>query len=87
MATEREVASTRNPPEVGIRELRDHLSRYLAQVRQGGEIVATKRGQPVARFVPVGGERTMDRLIREGLVTPPEHPGHRDLPPPVEAGE
>ena len=33
--------------EVGVRELRDHLSRYLDQVRDGTEVVVTDRGQAI----------------------------------------
>ena len=56
--------------EVGIRELRDHLSKYLEQVQAGQELVVTDRGRAVARVLPMTGERTIDRLIREGTVTP-----------------
>lgn len=56
--------------EVGIRELRNHLSRHLDRVRHGEEVVITDRGRAIARVVPVGGERTLDRLVAEGLVTP-----------------
>jgi prevent-host-death family protein len=56
--------------EVGVRELRDHLSRYLDQVRHGEEVVATERGQAIARVVPIEGGRTIDRLVRDGVVTP-----------------
>lgn len=56
--------------EVGVRDLRNHLSRYLEVVRAGDEIVVTDRGAAVARLVPLDGERTLDRLVREGLVTP-----------------
>lgn len=56
--------------EVGIRDLRDHLSRLLARVRFGEELTATDRGPPIARLVPVDGPNTLDRLIAEGLVTP-----------------
>lgn len=38
--------------EVGVRELKSHLSQYLAKVRRGETIVVTDRGQPVARIVP-----------------------------------
>ena len=57
--------------EVGVRELRNHLSRYLDRVRDGDELVVTDRGHAIARVVPVGGERVLDRLIAEGVVTPP----------------
>ena len=56
--------------DVGIRELRAHLSRYVEQVKHGEEIVVTEHGRPVARIVPMNGERKIDRLIREGVVTP-----------------
>jgi len=55
---------------VGIRELRAGLSRYVEQVKQGEEIVVTDHGKPVARLVPMNGERKIDRLIREGVVIP-----------------
>jgi prevent-host-death family protein len=55
--------------EVGIRELRAHLSRYLKRVREGEEIVVTDRGIPVARIVQMNGQRKIDRLIAAGLVS------------------
>ena len=56
--------------EVGIRALRDRLSEYVERVRAGEELVVTDRGRAVARLVPVGHERALDRLIREGVVEP-----------------
>jgi len=56
--------------DVGIRELRAGLSRYVAQVKAGEEITVTEHGRPVARLVPPEGERKIDRLIREGVVIP-----------------
>jgi prevent-host-death family protein len=55
--------------EAGVRDLRDHLSRYLERVRAGEEVTVTDRGRPIARLVPVG-TNTFDRLIAEGLVVP-----------------
>ena len=68
--------------EVGVRELRDHLSRYLEGVRTGTEVVVTEHGKAIARLVPVHGERALDRLIAEGLVTPAKR--RRARPRPVE---
>jgi antitoxin (DNA-binding transcriptional repressor) of toxin-antitoxin stability system len=68
--------------EVGVRELRDHLSKHLADVQSGVEIVVTERGHAIARLVPLHGERTIDRLVREGLVTPARRRGAR-LPKPL----
>lgn len=56
--------------EVGVRELRDNLSRYLAQVQAGDELVVTDRGRAVVRMSPIEGGRAIDRLIAAGLVTP-----------------
>lgn len=56
--------------EAGVRELRDHLSRYLKAVRDGREVIVTDHGKAVARLVPLDQRRTLDRLIAEGLVTP-----------------
>jgi len=56
--------------EVGVRELRNHLSRYLERVRSGEEVVVTDRGHAIARVLPIGAERVLDRLVAEGVVTP-----------------
>lgn len=50
--------------EVGIRELRDNLSRYLDRVRGGEEVVVTDRGHAVARVLPIGGERAINSGTR-----------------------
>ena len=39
---------------VGVRELRQNLSRYLARVKKGEALVVTERGREVARLVPSG---------------------------------
>jgi prevent-host-death family protein len=56
--------------EAGIKELRDHLSRYLDVVRDGHEVTVTDHGTAVAMLVPLDRPRLLDRLIVEGLVTP-----------------
>ena len=63
--------------EVGVRELRDNLSRYLERVRAGEEMVVTDRGRAIARVLPVGAERALDRLIAEGVVTAARTPKRR----------
>ena len=55
---------------VGIRELRDGLSRHLAAVRCGKTVTVTDHGQPIARIVPIGAPTSLERLIAEGRVTP-----------------
>ena len=72
--------------EVGVRQLRDHLSRYLEHVQSGEHVVVTDRGRAIARLVPMDGERTIDRLVAEGVVTPAEQPVRRRPTPLRTAG-
>jgi prevent-host-death family protein len=54
--------------QVGIRELKNDLSRWVARARGGQEIVVTERGTPVARLGPVADEDPLEALIAAGLV-------------------
>ncbi|MEX2278869.1 MAG: type II toxin-antitoxin system prevent-host-death family antitoxin [Acidimicrobiia bacterium] len=56
--------------EAGIRELRNHLSKYLERVRDGEELIVTDRGTAVARVVPIDQPRSYDRLVAEGIIEP-----------------
>jgi prevent-host-death family protein len=56
--------------EVGVRDLKNNLCRYLARVGTGTEIIITDRGRAVARITPVNTETTINRLIAQGVVTP-----------------
>jgi prevent-host-death family protein len=40
---------------VGVRQLRDGLSRYLAEVRAGHTVTITDHGRPIARLTSEGG--------------------------------
>ena len=40
-----------------IGQLRDGLSRYIDEVREGNEILVLDRDRPVARIVPAGASR------------------------------
>lgn len=69
---------------VGIRELRDGLSRHLASVRDGQEITVTDHGKPVAKLVPIDQESPLERLIAEGVVTrAANQESRRMLPEPI----
>ncbi len=70
---------------IGVRELRDGLSRHLAAVRAGEEITVTDHGKPVARLVPYDAPSGLERLIAAGLVTPARSP-RTELPAPIDIG-
>lgn len=56
---------------IGVRELRQHASRYLHRVEQGETVEVTQRGRPVARLVPVARVSTeRERLIATGRLRP-----------------
>lgn len=59
---------------IGIRELRDTLSKQIAAVRSGQSIIVTDHGRPVAKILPAGDESTFERLVREGRITPAKRP-------------
>jgi prevent-host-death family protein len=69
--------------DVGVRALRNNLSSYLDQVKDGAEVTVTEHGRPVARLVPLEGEGVLDRLIREGKVRPARRPKRKLSPPSV----
>ncbi len=56
--------------DVGVRELRDGLSRHLAEVRSGRTVTVTDHGRPIARIVPVGRLTRLEQLVAEGRVHP-----------------
>jgi prevent-host-death family protein len=68
---------------VSVRELRQHLSRYLRRVAAGERLVVTERRRPVAMLGPLPEhEDVLDYLIAIGEATPATG-DLLDLPPPV----
>jgi prevent-host-death family protein len=49
MATTHPISTSK---KVGVRELRQNLSRYLERVKEGETLTVTERGHEVARLVP-----------------------------------
>lgn len=55
-------------PDVGVRELRDNLSRYVDHVADGNEIAITMRGKVVARMIPASPNEPFAELRRMGAL-------------------
>ena len=59
-----------------IAELKNGLSKYLEEVKRGGEVVVSERNVPFAKIVPLKNLDSYDahelRLIAEGKLRPPE---------------
>ena len=76
---------------IGIRELRQHASRYLALVKAGETVEVTERGQLVALLTPPGEARsTRGRLVASGRLIPAASPSGRlrsPRPIPIATGE
>lgn len=52
---------------IGVRELRQHASRWLARVAAGESFTITDRGRPVACLTPIAGS-VWERLTATGAV-------------------
>ena len=59
---------------IGVRDLRQHASRYLARVAGGETLEVTDRGRPVAMLVPFRGDEWQD-LLASGRVMAPSEDG------------
>lgn len=75
---------------IGLRELRQHASRYVDAAARGETIEITKHGRLVARIVPAAPDPD-DRyaqLVASGVIEPADSPGGlADIVPlPVEPG-
>jgi prevent-host-death family protein len=59
--------------EVGVRELKTHLSEALREVERGGQLRVTVRGRPIADIVPAaaGHDDQLRTLVAEGRLTLP----------------
>jgi prevent-host-death family protein len=70
---------------VSVRELRQHLTRYLRRVAAGERLVVTERRRPVALLGPLPADDDIhDLLIAIGDVRPATT-DLLDLPPPARA--
>ena len=71
---------------VGVRELRDGLTRHLRRVRRGGRVVVSSRGTPIAVLFPYrGGDRAswtsrLTALFQSSQVQAAERPFLRRPP-------
>jgi prevent-host-death family protein len=59
---------------VGVRELRQNLSRHLRRVEDGETLQVTEHGRPVAVLAPLpGGADPLEQMVRAGRARPPRH--------------
>ncbi len=60
---------------VNIADLKNNLSRYLNEVRRGGEVVVKDRNHPIARIIPLAAreddEADLMELVAAGSVKLP----------------
>ena len=56
---------------VGIRELKQHLSEYLDRAAAGESVQVTERGVPKVQIVPVPGAGVMTVGVEQGWLRPP----------------
>jgi prevent-host-death family protein len=57
--------------DVGVRDLRNNLSKWLREVANGEELVITDRGRPIARLISSAWPSALEQLIAAGEIGPP----------------
>jgi len=57
--------------DIAISELRSNLRMWVA--RAGDDVVVTERGVPVVRLVGVDAAGLIERLERDGVLSPPKN--------------
>ncbi len=63
---------------IGVRELRQNASRYLAMVKAGQTVEVTERGELVAVLAPPSrSQHSRDRLVASGRLIPAASPSGR----------
>jgi prevent-host-death family protein len=72
----------------GIKELKNQLSRYIALVKKGDDVLITERGRIIARVVKENSRRSALRqalqlLVLKGQVIMPTREINRDIAKPV----
>lgn len=58
------------PAAVGVRELRQNLSKYLDRVKAGETLSVTERGNEVALLLPTNAGDYLELVIRFGATIP-----------------
>ena len=60
--------------DIGVRELKQNLSKYLKRAAAGEIIRVTERGAPLAVIAPIPGRVRVQEGISEGWITAAEPP-------------
>jgi prevent-host-death family protein len=70
LASQHVCATMLHMETIGVRQLRQYASRWLARVKAGESFVVTDRGRPVARLSPVAELGGYERLLADGRIAP-----------------
>jgi prevent-host-death family protein len=88
------IPSVAEPDSIGIRELRQNASRYVAMAKAGQRVPVTERGKLVAYLVPAEEPRSVfEQMVAAGQVHRATGPGilatlaELGPPPPAQPGE
>lgn len=69
---------------VGVRELRDNLSKFLAEVREGKSVVVLDHGHPIGVIRPWPHRDPLEELIKQGQARRPATYTRRRNEPDIE---
>jgi prevent-host-death family protein len=65
--------------DVGVRELKQNLSKYLKLAASGETIRVTERGVPKAVLAPIPGRVRIEEGVAEGWITAGDHSAVRKV--------
>ncbi len=73
---------------VGIREAKMNLSKYLKQVQKGTELIITDRGRPIGKIVPIQNEdlsleARIKIMVDRGIIEKTTSQRLKKIPPPI----
>lgn len=57
--------------EAGIRQVKNHFSKYLRRVKQGEILLITERNVPVAKMIPINKDEHLSllHLVEQGIAS------------------
>ena len=73
---------------VGIKELKNNLSRYLSHVKAGEDVIITERGKIIARIIQEKPKKAsvleaLSPLVEKGVLSLPTRTINKRINPPI----
>lgn len=64
---------------IGLKDLRENMSKYAAEVQDGKSLVVVKRSRPLFRLVPINADEGWETLVDFSQISPEGIPADQVL--------